>query len=85
MANVEFGRLGRPRICECRSEGFRYAARRHAKRARSFIKGTARLILLDETAYPADLEGIGCVSDPAGPKGQFSALGLLRRIACKTL
>lgn len=35
-------------------------------RARSFIEGTTRLVLLDETACATDLEGIGNTSDPAG-------------------
>lgn len=37
-------------------------------RAHSFIEGTMRLVSLDETACTADLEGIGCLSDPAGLK-----------------
>ncbi|WP_158498472.1 hypothetical protein [Methylobacterium oryzae] len=37
-------------------------------RAHSFIEGTTRLVSLDETACTADLEGIGCLSDPAGLK-----------------
>jgi hypothetical protein len=38
-------------------------------RAHSFIEGTTRLVSLDETASTTDLEGIGCLSDPAGLKG----------------
>jgi hypothetical protein len=35
-------------------------------RARSFIEGTKRPVILDETARATDLKGIGYSSDPAG-------------------